>query len=107
MMFTYPTERRKGYGSMLMEWGMTIANKKGVEVLIEASDQGYHLYKKFGLRTVEKVAVDMMVDNPSNTWRRLESDLGELTFWWMWKPHGGVYEVGKTVLPWEAKPELH
>ncbi|TVY90802.1 hypothetical protein LAWI1_G005159 [Lachnellula willkommii] len=103
MMFTYPAQRRKGYGSLLMEWGMDIAERMGVEVLVEASDQGIHLYKKFGIRTIDKIAVDSLIDNPSNTWRRYESDLKDLMFWWMWKPHGGIYEEGKTDLPWVAK----
>jgi ribosomal protein S18 acetylase RimI-like enzyme len=106
MMVTCPEHRRKGYGSMLMKWGMDIANQMGVEVLVEASEQGIHLYKKFGLRTIEKVAVDTLVENPSNTWRRFESDLRGVQFWWMWKPHGGIYEQGKTELPWVAKPQI-
>lgn len=104
-MVTYPEERRKGYGSMLMEWGMATANKMGLEVLVEASDQGYPLYKKFGLRSLEKVALDTLIDSPSNTWKRLESDLRETTLWWMWKPSVGIYEEGKTPLPWVKQPE--
>jgi hypothetical protein len=103
MMFTHPTERRKGYGSMLMKWGMDIADKMAVEVIVEASDQGIHLYKKFGLRTIEKICVDTLIEKPSIIWKKMESEFGHTLIWWMWKPHGGIYEAGKTVLPWMAK----
>ncbi|ESZ90183.1 GNAT family acetyltransferase [Sclerotinia borealis F-4128] len=89
-MFTYTNQRCKGYGSMLMQWGMERAEKMGLEVIVESSEMGYSLYKEFGLRPIEKIAVDMRVENPSNTWRRLESDLGPVLIWWMRKPHGGV-----------------
>lgn len=90
----------------MMKWGMDIAEEMGVEVVVEASDHGIHLYKKFGLRTIEKICVDTLVDNPSNLWKKLESDTGNILMWWMWKPHGGIYEAGKTELPWVAKREL-
>jgi GNAT superfamily N-acetyltransferase len=102
MMFTYPRERRKGYGGMLMKWGMEKAAEMGVEVAVEASDQGYGLYKKHGLRTIQKMAIDTIIDQPSNLWKRLESDFGDTLIWWMWKPVHGIYEMGKTELPWEA-----
>lgn len=107
MMFTRPNQRRKGYGSMLMKWGMDIANEMGVEVVVEATAQGLHLYKRFGLRTVEKLCIDTVVDNPSNLWKKMEKEVGidDLMIWWMWKPHGGIYEAGKTELPWIAKPK--
>ena len=63
----------------------------------------YSLYKKFGLRSIEKIAVDMRVDNPSSIWRRLESDFDPVLIWWMWKPRDGIYVAGKTELSWVAK----
>ncbi|KAF7900012.1 hypothetical protein EAF00_004348 [Botryotinia globosa] len=102
-MFTYTNQRNKGYGSMLMQWGMERAERMGVEVVVEFSEMGYSLYKKFGLRSIEKIAVDMRVEIPTNTWGRLESDFGPVLIWWMWKPRDGIYVAGKTELPWVAK----
>lgn len=102
-MFTEVRHRRKGYASMLMQWGMDHADEMGLEVVVEASDQGVDLYRKFGLTPVDKIAVDMHIDNPSNTWRKMESDFGTVLITWMWKPHGGVIEEGKTEFPWLAK----
>lgn len=104
MMFTAPKERLRGYGSILMKWGMDIADSMGVEVIVEAREAGVHLYKKFGLRTIEKISVDTLVDNPTPLWKRMQSDFGTVVISWMWKPHGGLYESGKTDVPWEAKP---
>lgn len=106
MMFTLPGQRGKGFGSMLMEWGINVADQMGIEVVVEATKMGMHLYKKFGLRTVEKICIDTAVDNPSNLWKKMESDFGNCIIWWMWKPHGGIYEPGKIDLPWVAKPQL-
>ncbi|KAF4626960.1 hypothetical protein G7Y89_g11196 [Cudoniella acicularis] len=100
MMFTHPKQRRKGYGSMLMKWGMDRAEEMGLEVYVEASEEGSFLYYQFGLRTIDRLAIDTFVENPSNTWRRLESDFANFLMRLMWKPHGGIYQAGETELPW-------
>jgi len=103
MIFTDPKHRNKGYATMLMKWGMDEAEKMEVEIMVEATAIGLPLYKKFGFRVVEKIAVDTFRDNPSHIWTRLESDLQGMTFWWMWKPKNGIYQKGIDVLPWESK----
>ncbi|KAJ8061630.1 hypothetical protein OCU04_009437 [Sclerotinia nivalis] len=80
MMFTYPKERRKGYGGMLMKWGMDKAAEMGVEVAVESSDQGYRLYKKFGLRSIQKIAVDTAVDTLATLGRDFNPILAILSF---------------------------
>jgi hypothetical protein len=89
---------------MLMEWGMKKAEEMKLEVLVEASLMAVPLYRKFGMRTIDKLCIDTEKEDPSNTWIRLSHDLGNLTIWWMWKPVDGVFEKGKTSLPWFSKP---
>lgn len=50
-----------------MQWEMERAERMGAEVVVESSKMGYSFYKKFGLRSIKKIAVDMRVDNPSST----------------------------------------
>ena len=101
-MFTHPRHRGNGHGSLLMAWGMSLADTMNLEVLSEASAMGRPLYAKFGLKTIDKVGVDTTITNPSNTWKRLESNFGNWVMWWMWKPAHGIYEEGVTPLPWVA-----
>lgn len=48
MLATRPEHKRRGAGSMLVQWGCDIADKDGVPAYIDASKAGAPLYKKFG-----------------------------------------------------------
>ncbi|KAM3081743.1 hypothetical protein ACMFMG_005189 [Clarireedia jacksonii] len=103
MMFTHPSHRHQGHGSALMKYGMDQAAELKVEAVVESSEAGMKLYKKFGLRTIEKVAIDTATDDPSPIWKKMQSEFGGKSVWWMWKPAEGVYVQGETQLPWEAR----
>ncbi|PQE28229.1 hypothetical protein CJF30_00010914 [Rutstroemia sp. NJR-2017a BBW] len=104
-MFTHPSHRCKGHGSLLMKYGMDQAAELKVEAVVESSEEGMKLYKKWGFRTIEKVAIDTITDNPGPIWKKMHSDFGGKNIWWMWKPVEGVYVAGKTQLPWEVRRE--
>ncbi|KAH8815539.1 acyl-CoA N-acyltransferase [Xylogone sp. PMI_703] len=48
MLCTHPDYRRRGAGSMLVQWGCEEADRKGIPAYIDASKDGAKLYKKFG-----------------------------------------------------------
>ena len=102
MMFTHPSHRGKGVGSTLMKYGMDLAAKMNVEVLVEASEDGRWLYDKFGLRSLSKEVFETTKKNPSDAWRKFAHEFGTVCHYWMWKPAQGIYEEGVTKLPWEV-----
>ncbi|KAF7915675.1 uncharacterized protein EAE98_011018 [Botrytis deweyae] len=107
MMFTLPDHRGRGYGSSLMDYGMSKISDMDVEALVEASAGGISLYEKYGFRTIHKVIVDTTYKNgkPGFLWRKMAHECRGKTTWWMWKPKpsdGVLYTPGME-LPWERK----
>jgi len=102
LMFTHPSHRRRGVGKLLMSWGMSQAETRNLEVFIEATDVGVPLYESCGLSVMYVDHLDAYEQNPSDEWRRYSHELLPLHWYFMWKPKGGVYEKGKTVVPWET-----
>ncbi|KUJ20586.1 uncharacterized protein LY89DRAFT_578607 [Mollisia scopiformis] len=52
MMSTHPDHQRCGAGSMLVEWGIKIADSMGVESFIEGTIAAKHLYESCGFKAV-------------------------------------------------------
>ena len=73
----------------------------GIESFIEASAMGRFLYESFGYRIFFKIAFDGTKIDPSDEWRKLEHDHGPVGFYAMWRPASGIFEDGKTILPWD------
>ncbi|TGO26616.1 hypothetical protein BPAE_0056g00370 [Botrytis paeoniae] len=106
-MFTLHDHRGRGYGSSLMEYGMSKISEMDVEALVEASAEGISLYEKYGFRTIHEVIVDTTYKNgkPGFIWRKMAHECKGETTWWMWKPKpsdGVLYTPGME-LPWEKK----
>jgi predicted N-acetyltransferase YhbS len=80
MCFTIPAYRRRGVGSMVMEWGVKKADELGIEGFLEASELGDHLYTKFGFIEIDRTTIDMTVPNPSEEWKEMERK--NLPFGW-------------------------
>ncbi|KAF2690120.1 hypothetical protein K458DRAFT_289798 [Lentithecium fluviatile CBS 122367] len=55
-----PKHHRRGAGSLFMQYGTAIADKLGVEAVVEASRMGRYLYENFGFQILE----DVLIPNP-------------------------------------------
>ncbi|KXT13348.1 hypothetical protein AC579_6022 [Pseudocercospora musae] len=71
--FTSPEYRRRGAGSMLMQWGVNVMDTLFLPGWIEASVEGKFLYKGFGFYDYERIQVADM-GNGTNMKRDLRSD---------------------------------
>ncbi|TVY86359.1 hypothetical protein LAWI1_G007978 [Lachnellula willkommii] len=98
----HPEYRKRGVGSLLMEWGVAVADKLNLESFIEATDSGRFLYEKFGYRTLLKVSFSPERKNPSQEWARLISEMTPFHVYITWRPAGGVFEEGKPQTPWQV-----
>jgi GNAT superfamily N-acetyltransferase len=58
-LFVKPEHQRKGLGGRLVQWGIDLANEKGLSVYVESTEEGQGLYEKFGIKVVERVDVDL------------------------------------------------
>ena len=87
-----------------MGWGTRLADEMGVEAYVEGTYLGKPLYEKYGFVVVEYKHMEFENENPSEEWKRIVHDLQANPTATMWRPKGGKYEKGKTVIPWEGKP---
>ncbi|KAF2683304.1 hypothetical protein K458DRAFT_452810 [Lentithecium fluviatile CBS 122367] len=102
ILFTHPDYRRKGIGSMLVQWGIDTAKSLGVEFWLNSTSVGKPLYDKFGFELVKKNTLVPKTENPDEMWQQTKEKFGEIIFWTMWLPKEGAIDPGNTVRPWET-----
>ncbi|ENH62193.1 hypothetical protein FOC1_g10015157 [Fusarium oxysporum f. sp. cubense race 1] len=111
IVFTHPDHRRQGVANVIMNWSKQKADEMGVELWLDATEQGVPVYEKHGFTVVNVNTIQPTKENPGEEWHKVKDELGPMTFRQMWRPAGGDYQEGKTVKPWETveikyEPEL-
>jgi GNAT superfamily N-acetyltransferase len=103
--FVDPEHRRKGAGSLMMEWGCKLADEMGLEAFVESTDNGRELYKAHGFVIVRPFFLDLppATVGDEEEFARLKKIIAPEPYrvWLMWRPKGGKFEQGKTVYLWE------
>lgn len=82
--------------------GIKEADRLKLEAFIEATDDGNPCYEASGCVYMGTNYWEAAKRNPSNKWRELErySQMPIHTYL-MWRPVGGRFVEGETVVPWE------
>ncbi|KAI0433805.1 acyl-CoA N-acyltransferase [Xylaria sp. FL1042] len=102
IMFTSPKHRRKGVAQQLLSWGIRKAHEMGVEMFLDASLMGKPLYEANGFVVVEENHIVPNAETKDEAWDELEHQVcPPVILYLMWRPAGGKFEEGKTVLPWK------
>ncbi|KAL4811992.1 acyl-CoA N-acyltransferase [Aspergillus spinulosporus] len=57
-LFTHPEYQGNGVGSALLQWGLDEANRLGLMIYLEATEEGRPLYERFGFESVKVVEFD-------------------------------------------------
>lgn len=78
-----PAYQRKGLGAMLLNHGISLANAEGRKVHLEATPEGYPLYKKLGFKDVEVLTFDL------SRWGGKEPGFSTVM---VWEPQKGINE---------------
>lgn len=89
-----------------MNWGLSHADKLGLETWLDASEHGQPVYQKLGFvpYTMNKINPVMP---PSYTaeqraeWEKWEQEILPMDAMSMWRPVGGKFVEGETVKPWD------
>ncbi|TGO85939.1 hypothetical protein BPOR_0350g00070 [Botrytis porri] len=96
---------RKGVGSLMMQWGCKLADKKGLEAFVESTDDGRELYKAHGFVIVRPFFLEVppATEGDEEEFANLKEAIASKPYrvWLMWIPMGGKFEEGKTVYSWE------
>ena len=89
---------------MLVRWGTQNADELGIEAFVEATDDGKLCYEALGFTYMNTMYMDTAKRNPSKKWMEMSDCLRmPMHGYLMWRPKGGKFEEGKTVVPWENK----
>lgn len=72
MCFVLPEYRRRGVGSLIMNWGVKKADELQLDSFLESTDLGGALYRNFGFIEVDRTEVDMTISDPSEEWKDME-----------------------------------
>ncbi|CEL10610.1 hypothetical protein ASPCAL13727 [Aspergillus calidoustus] len=102
--FTHPSYRRRGLGKMFMEWGLRVADERGLECWLDATAHGRPLYESFGFRPIVENSVKPapergMDEKEWEEWRHFERTLLPIDVTVMWRPPHGRFVEGETVEP--------
>lgn len=106
-MAVHPAHRRLGIGTLLMDIGVSLADKHDVEAWMEASSMGRPLYEQHGFRSLFKISFDTTRNGATDGWRRCEHEMTPAPFYPMWRPKRGIWEIeGASVrMPWDLGAE--
>lgn len=93
MLFTHPSHRRRGAASLLLNWGMREADRLGLEIFLEATDDGKPCYEAHGFLYMGTNYWEAAKRNPSKEWAALERYLQTpIHTYLMWRPVLGRLE---------------
>ncbi|KAL6231023.1 hypothetical protein BDW75DRAFT_233935 [Aspergillus navahoensis] len=98
--FTHPSYRRQGLGNMFMEWGLRIADERGLESWLDATELGVPLYERFGFRAilvnrVKPVPERQLSAAEEEEWKYYEKTLLPIDVTVMWRPPRGSLSRGR------------
>ncbi|KAI1120829.1 hypothetical protein F5Y10DRAFT_257622 [Nemania abortiva] len=99
IIFTSPAYRRRGVAQQFMTWGMEKADKMGVEMFLDATTVGIPLYEANKFVCVKENIITPETKTPNEGWKKMESQVGTVPLYLMWRPINGNYVEGETVLP--------
>ncbi|CAG8978462.1 hypothetical protein HYALB_00012844 [Hymenoscyphus albidus] len=99
-----PEHRDRGIGDLILEFFVGLVDEKGLESYLEGTIMGTKLYQRWGFVTMSQVRLSFEKEDPSQEWKEIASELESEPVNIMWRPRGGVYKGGKTVIPWEGEP---
>lgn len=90
-----------------MDYWTSKIDSLGIEAYLEASSLGSGLYLQYGFVVVEHPTLIFHSENPSTDWLGLVRDIQSHPIAIMWRPKGGKYVEGRTIIPWLGKPRAH
>ena len=72
----HPDHQRQGAGTLLMHWGIERARDMGLPAYLEATFEGYPLYKKLGFRDIDSMIIkaDIWGGNYDRVYKAMQKD---------------------------------
>ena len=105
IVFTYPLYRNQGVAGLAVEWGTQQADKLGVEAYVEGTYLGRKVYEEYGFVMMNIAEMKFHHPSPGPESLRWVENKQAKPIVIMWRPTGGKYIKGETVIPWEGAPK--
>ena len=86
-----------------MKWCTTQVDALGLETCLEGTPIATPLYEEWGFVKIAYVHMHFERTKPSEEWKQLVHEMQSQPICIMWRPVGGLYTEGKTVIPWVGK----
>ncbi|RYP73133.1 hypothetical protein DL771_003769 [Monosporascus sp. 5C6A] len=103
-LWVIPEYRHLGAAAALMDSWTSTVDGLGLESYLEGTSMSTPLYLNYGFIVISHPTMVFRRKNPSPDWVSLVRDMQAHPISIMWRPKGGVYVEGETVLPWQGKP---
>ena len=106
VIFAHPDKCNPEAAALLLQWGTEQADKLGIEAYVEAAYLGRVVYERHGFVVMNILGLGFQLrdESPGDEWLRLVRHMEENPVAIMWRPVGGNYVQGETVVPWEGAP---
>ncbi len=98
-----PEYRSSGAAAALMNHILAVVDNLCLESYLEGTIMSTALYLKYGFVVVVHPTLVFRREDPSPGWVKLVREMQAHPVSIMWRPKGGAYQEGKTILPWEGK----
>lgn len=85
-----------------MQWGINRADELGLEAFVESTDDGRALYAKNGFQHMNEFVLEPTAPEQTEELLKVQRDL-YFRGHFMWRPAGGRFVEGETIVPWEKK----
>jgi hypothetical protein len=86
---TRPTHRHMGVGTMMMEWGLKVADKMALPVFVESTEDGEKFYEKNDFKVIESLILDASIPNQGREFEQVRKRLMPVPYFVMARPLGG------------------
>ena len=83
----------------LVRWAVEKIDSRGLEACLEATVFSRPVLVKHGFVPVRNAKLNLANEAGSEQWNRMAKDLERVSICIMWRPRGGVFREGETVIP--------
>ncbi|PLN82781.1 hypothetical protein BDW42DRAFT_74888 [Aspergillus taichungensis] len=99
-----PEDRSQGAGNLIIDEFLRVIDEHQLEAIAETTHLNRRNMEKRGFVAIAYTDVKCPRANPSEKLKRLVQNMQENPLCIIWRPAGGGYVEGKTILPWEGQP---
>jgi hypothetical protein len=88
-----------GVGTMMMRWGLEVADRMSLPVFVESTIDGEKFYKKHDFSIIEALELDARIPNQGSEYEQVRAQYMPVPYFVMARPLGGKKVITDEVRP--------